>query len=216
MKPVAEYKEPSGYGTGELTEKRSRFIGEIWRVGTEEEAKLRIGEAKARFHDARHSCWCYVVREGAVLRYSDDGEPQGTAGQPMLEMLRRQGVENVCCVVTRYFGGIMLGPGGLARAYTGACGLALDDAGISLVSTWKRCEITCAYNQFDRVRSEATGFGGVIENVEYGESITVTALFAAASLSEFNERIGELTSGKLSARELEEAYIPVPLGKAKD
>ena len=115
---MAEYYVPAQDSETEFTEKRSRFIGHLWRVESEEEARERIAQTKAKYYDARHNCWCYLIREGGITRYSDDGEPQGTAGQPMLEVFRREGVENVCCVVTRYFGGVLLGTGGLLRAYT--------------------------------------------------------------------------------------------------
>lgn len=109
---MAEYYVPARDSETEFTEKRSRFIGHVWRVEQEEEAREKIAQMKAKHYDARHNCWCYLIREGGIVRYSDDGEPQGTAGQPMLEVFRRAGVENVCCVVTRYFGGILLGTGG--------------------------------------------------------------------------------------------------------
>ena len=108
--PMTEYYIPTQAGEAELVEKRSRFIGHVWRVESEEEARARIEEMKKRYYDARHNCWCYLLREGPV-RYSDDGEPQGTAGQPMLNVFQREEVTNVCCVVTRYFGGILLGAG---------------------------------------------------------------------------------------------------------
>ena len=105
-------KIPFSAAQSEFTEKRSRFIGQVWPVSSEEEAQERIRSAKKKYHDARHNCWCYILGD-TVLRYSDDGEPQGTAGQPMLNVFQREGVGNVCCVVTRYFGGILLGAGGL-------------------------------------------------------------------------------------------------------
>lgn len=111
------YLVPRGYGQAELVEKRSRFIGQVWRVETEEEARARIEEVRRRYHDARHHCFCYVLREGGVLRYGDDGEPQGTAGQPMLNVFLKEEVTNAVCVVTRYFGGVLLGAGGLTRIY---------------------------------------------------------------------------------------------------
>ena len=115
---MTEYFVPTGASETELVEKRSRFLGHVWPVESEEEARARIEEIRKKHYDARHHCWCYRIREGGVERYSDDGEPQGTAGQPMLNVFQREGVTNVCCVVTRYFGGILLGAGGLVRAYT--------------------------------------------------------------------------------------------------
>ena len=108
---MTEYYLPTGYGTSEFVEKKSRFIGEVWRISTEEEARQRVAEVKKKYHDARHSCWCYLLRDGTV-RYSDDGEPQGTAGQPMLEVFSREGITDCVCIVTRYFGGNRrIGPG---------------------------------------------------------------------------------------------------------
>ena len=114
---MSEYFIPAGPGEAEFTEKRSRFLGHIRHVGSEEEAKAFVNQIKKEHYDARHNCWCYLLR-GGVERYSDDGEPQGTAGIPMLEVFRREGVTDMVCVVTRYFGGVLLGAGGLLRAYT--------------------------------------------------------------------------------------------------
>ena len=114
---MREYFVPSGPGEAELVEKRSRFLGHVRPVESEEEARAFVAEMKKKYYDARHNCWCYLIKDGPE-RYSDDGEPQGTAGIPMLEVFRREGVCNAVCVVTRYFGGVLLGAGGLFRAYT--------------------------------------------------------------------------------------------------
>lgn len=124
------YRIPTKSGASEYVDKRSRFLGLVRPVGSEDEARTIIAACKKQYHDARHNCWCYLLRDGTE-RYSDDGEPQGTAGIPMLEVFRRAGVTNVVCVVTRYFGGVLLGTGGLLRAYTAAAADALADAGIS-------------------------------------------------------------------------------------
>jgi len=123
---VTEYFVPTGPAETELVEKRSRFLGQVFPVESEEEARARIEAVRKRHYDARHNCWCYRLRAGGAERCSDDGEPQGTAGQPMLGVFQREGVENVCCVVTRYFGGILLGTGGLVRAYQGSAQLGLE------------------------------------------------------------------------------------------
>ena len=129
-----EYLVPSEYGEDEFIEKKSRFIGRIWPVETEEEALARIQEMKKKHYDATHNCWAYIIRDGAV-RFSDDGEPGGTAGMPMLQVLQREGLFNAVCVVTRYFGGILLGAGGLTRAY----GKAARDA---LSAAARGCKVT--------------------------------------------------------------------------
>ena len=110
------FRMPAGPGESELTEKRSRFLGHLIPVESEEEAKEFVSQVKKQYHDARHNCWCYRIYNGPE-RFSDDGEPQGSAGMPMLEVFRREEVFNFCCVVTRYFGGVLLGTGGLSRAY---------------------------------------------------------------------------------------------------
>ena len=112
---MEEYLVPTGFGEDEFIEKKSRFIGRLWPAETEEEALAKIQEMKKQHYDATHNCWAYIIRDGAV-RFSDDGEPGGTAGMPMLQVLQREGLFNVVCVVTRYFGGILLGAGGLVRA----------------------------------------------------------------------------------------------------
>ena len=126
---MTEYIVPYQNAESEFTEKRSRFITHLYKVETEAEARARIEEMKKKYYDARHNCWCYLLGS-TVVRYSDDGEPQGTAGQPMLAVLQRENVTNAVCVVTRYFGGILLGAGGLTRAYGKSARDALAAAGV--------------------------------------------------------------------------------------
>ena len=159
---MTEYFIPTGASETELVEKRSRFLGHVWPVESEGEARARIEEIRKKHYDARHNCWCYRIREGGVERYSDDGEPQGTAGQPMLNVFQREGVTNVCCVVTRYFGGILLGAGGLVRAYTQSAKDALDAAGISVVRRWVEVAVPCPYSFFERLKLELEAHGGVL------------------------------------------------------
>ena len=128
MSAPQSYYVPVDAGEAEFTEKRSHFLGHVRRVETEAEARAFLDEMRKKYYDARHNCWCYVLHEGGVVRYGDDGEPQGTAGQPMLNVFQREGVENVVCVVTRYFGGVLLGAGGLTRAYAKSAKDALDAA----------------------------------------------------------------------------------------
>ena len=145
---MTEYLVPSGFGQGEYTEKRSRFIGQLWPVESETEALEHLAAVRKTHYDARHNCFAYIVRDGGVVRYGDDGEPQGTAGQPILAVLNGAGLTNACCVVTRYFGGVLLGTGGLVRAYTAAAKAALSDAGISRMALWQRLRIPCPYPLF--------------------------------------------------------------------
>ena len=199
------YLTPVGYGEAEFIEKRSRFIGQVWPAATEEEARDAISRAKAKYHDARHNCWCYVISDGAV-RYADDGEPQGTAGQPMLEVFRRGGIENVVCVITRYFGGILLGAGGLTRAYAHTAKLALDAAGIAEMRLWTAVEAVCPYNLYERVKNDIEATGGVLENADYGADVTVTALFPSEIAEEFIARLSDMTAGTVIGKITGESF----------
>lgn len=203
---------PTGYGTAEFTEKRSRFIGQVFPVGSEAEARARIDETKKKYHDARHNCWCYLLR-GGVERYADDGEPQGTAGQPMLEVFRRAGVADLCCVVTRYFGGILLGAGGLLRAYTRSAADALDAAGISVLRRWVEAEFPCPYARFDQARLEVEACGGALGEITYGAEITLRVLLPEGRTGEFAARIAELTAGGAAVQMTGEVLRAVPVDK---
>ena len=192
---MTEYYIPTRASETEFTEKRSRLLGHVWRVESEAEARARIEEMKKRHYDARHNCWCYRLREGGVERYSDDGEPQGTAGQPMLNVFQREEVTNVVCVVTRYFGGILLGAGGLVRAYTQSAKDALDAAGISVVARWTKVTLTVPYSLFERVKLEAESLGGVLGEPEYAAEVTMPVLLPEEKVKSFTQRITEITAG---------------------
>ena len=205
---MQEYQVPFEAAESEFTEKRSRFISHIWRVESEDEARGRIEEMKKRYYDARHNCWCYLLREGGVVRYSDDGEPQGTAGQPMLNVFQRRGVSNVCCVVTRYFGGILLGAGGLTRAYTRGAADALIASGVSTVRLWTEVELPVPYALFERVKLELAPFGAVVTDTAFGAEVTVTALLPAEAVEPVQARLTELSAGSLSLRVLGQVFRP--------
>lgn len=211
---MTEYFIPTAPSETELVEKRSRFIGRVWRVSSEEEARARIEETKKRHYDARHNCWCYVIKDGPV-RYSDDGEPQGTAGQPMLGVFQKEGVVNVCCVVTRYFGGVLLGAGGLVRAYTQSAKDALDAAGISVVRRWVAMEIPCTYAQFESIRREVEAAHGVVENVDYGADVVLSALLPEEGAADFAAHLLDVSAGTVEALEAGEQFRDVPWKIAK-
>lgn len=191
-----EYRIPASPGESELTEKRSRFLGHVRMVESEEEAKAFIAEMKRKYYEARHNCWCYAVRSGAE-RYSDDGEPQGSAGIPMLEVLRRRGVTNAVCVVTRYFGGVLLGTGGLLRAYTQSTADALDAAGIAVVRAWTEAEARCSYAQAERMKTEAAALGAVTEDVVYGADVTLKLLIPQEKTEAVKARLFDASAGSV-------------------
>lgn len=207
---MSEYLVPFEDAESEFTEKRSRFISHIWRVETEAEARAHIEEMKKRYYDARHNCWCYLIRQGGVVRYSDDGEPQGTAGQPMLNVFVREEVTNVCCVVTRYFGGILLGAGGLTRAYAKGAKDALDAAGISRMSLWTLWDIPCTYPLYERVKLEVESCGGVVRSADYGADILLRGAFPAGGAERFAPRLTELSAGSLAMTAAGEEFLPGP------
>ena len=195
---MTEYYLPTGYGTSEFVEKKSRFIGEVWRISTEEEARQRVAEVKKKYHDAQHS-------------YSDDGEPQGTAGQPMLEVFSREGITDCVCVVTRYFGGILLGTGGLARAYTKGAKDALLAAGVSVERLWNRILVPCSYAQFERVRQETEKRGGVIEDTDYGADVMLTVLTPEGETAGYLAALTELSAGSIEGEKLDQVFRGVPV-----
>lgn len=205
---LTEYLVPFAEAESEFVEKRSRFIGRVWRVENEAEARNCIEETKKQYHDARHHCWCYLLKEGGVVRYSDDGEPQGTAGQPMLNVFQRQEVFNVCCVVTRYFGGILLGAGGLTRAYAKSAKDGLDAAGLCRVQLWTLWDVPCTYPLFERVKLDIAEQGGVVRDVGYGEGITLRAAFPVGGAEQFALRLTELSAGELSMTAAGEEWLP--------
>lgn len=211
------YFVPASYGEAEFVEKRSRFIGQVWPIESVGQAKELLSGVKAKYYDARHNCWCYILRGdepgGAeAVRYADDGEPQGTAGQPMLEVFRRAGIENVLCVVTRYFGGILLGAGGLTRAYAHTAKLALDAAGIAEMRLWTCLEIVCPYGLLERVKNEIEVFGGRIERTDYGVDVTLGALFPEKDLPLFETGLADMTSGAVTGVVTGVKYVAVISG----
>lgn len=207
---MENYLVPAGYGAGELVEKRSRFIGQVWLVETEEEARARVEETKKKYHDARHNCWCYILR-GGTLRYADDGEPQGTAGQPMLNVFQRETVENVCCVVTRYFGGVLLGTGGLVRAYSAAAKLALDAAGIARMAQWNRYLLGCAYPLYERVRRLCEAHNCVVVDTDFGADVSLEVLTRADMTACFLKELREMSNAAVTVESAGSTFRGVAL-----
>lgn len=207
---MEEYLVPTGFGEDEFVEKKSRFIGRAWLVESEEEALQKIQEMKKQHYDATHNCWAYIIRDGAV-RFSDDGEPGGTAGMPMLQVLQREGLYNVVCVVTRYFGGILLGAGGLVRAYTKGAKIAVDAAGKSMKRVWTVLYIPCPYSFYERVKPETENFGGIIRKTDFGAEVELEVLFPEAQANPFLEKLTDMTSGTVEGMEVGQEYRAFPI-----
>lgn len=206
---MSDFRVPYGPAETEFTEKRSRFIGHLLPVETEEQAREFIAQMKKKYYDARHNCWCYLIGSD-LLRYGDDGEPQGTAGQPMLNVFRRENVTNVVCVVTRYFGGILLGAGGLTRAYSKSARDALAAAGVAEMGLWAAAEIPCPYALFERVKGEVAAQGGTVDEAEYGADIRLKVSLPAEDTAALQERLTELSAGGMAVTVTAEEYRPGP------
>ena len=207
-----EYLVPTGFGEDEFVEKKSRFIGRAWPVETEEEALAKIAEMKKQHYDATHNCWAYVLKSGA-MRFSDDGEPGGTAGNPMMQVLLKEQIYNVVCVVTRYFGGILLGAGGLVRAYTKGAKIAIDAAGRSMKRVWSVLYIPCPYNYYERMKLEVAAFDGVIRDTQFGAEIDLEVMIAEGKTEDFIARLTDMTNGTVECLVTGQEYRAFPVNK---
>ena len=207
---MEEFLTVAGQAASEFTEKKSRFVSDIFPVQTEEDVKASLELVRKKYHDARHHCWCYRLKSGAV-RYSDDGEPQGTAGQPMLAVFEREKVFDVLCVVTRYFGGILLGAGGLTRAYARGAKDALTAAGIAVMRVWDSVEISCPYALLEQIKLRLAAQGAVIEDIQYGADITIRALLPQSATTPVRDALQELSAGRVVPKVTAQTYRAAPL-----
>jgi uncharacterized YigZ family protein len=157
----------------EFVERKSVFIGYSAIVKNEEEALNIIKERKKKFADATHNVYAYIIGDGTIARYSDDGEPQGTSGMPTLNAIRMSGITDVCVVTTRYFGGILLGAGGLVRAYSTAASMALEAGGISVFEKYVEYEISCPYSDYNKIQSLLSIYNVIIDNTDFGSDIKI-------------------------------------------
>ena len=208
-----DYLTPAGYGEAELVEKRSRFIGRVWPVETEAEALDRLKEIRAKHWDATHNVYAYILREGGAMRYSDDGEPGGTSGMPTLTVFRAQEIQNVLCIVTRYFGGILLGTGGLVRAYSQTAKLALAEAGIARVREWEELLIACPYGLYEKVRRELDLAGALVTATDFAADVSLEALLEKGRSEALNRRLREISSGAVEALVLGSKFRAVRLDR---
>ena len=182
-------------GTAEYEDKRSRFIARVRPVAGEAEAKSFIQEIRAAFADASHNVYAYVLREGNILRWSDDGEPGGTSGQPTLAVLQGAGLTDVCCVTTRYFGGTLLGSGGLVRAYAGAARLAVAAAGTVRMTPWRKGAFTCSYARYERLRRLLEDRGARIEDASFGAAVEIVFSAPEGQCEAVGEALRNVTAG---------------------
>lgn len=187
-------------------EKKSEFIGYIAPVKTNDEAVEFINKIKSMHRKARHNVYAYILRNDNIIRYSDDGEPQGTAGVPVLDVLQKRSLTDVCIVVTRYFGGILLGGGGLVRAYSHTASLACDAAHIMDMRLCHRLKIETDYNMYGKISYILPNFDTITVNSDFGSSVELEILVMSDRLSTLLKELTEITNGSVKATDCGELY----------
>lgn len=200
------YTTLAGEGSDEFEEKRSLFIGHAKHVTSEDEAMDFIKSKKKEYGDATHNCWAYLLKGGIVARYSDDGEPQGTAGVPMLEAIRKSGVSDCVVVVTRYFGGILLGAGGLVRAYSHGTKIALDAAKIVTYEKYTELMLDCSYSDYQKYSVILPTFGAIIDDTDFSDKVKINFAVKATLADKLALKITEMSGGRDKAEKTGERF----------
>lgn len=188
--------------SAEYTEKKSVFIASVSPVESEEEAIEFIREIKKKYSDAKHNVYAYQLGGGRISRYSDDGEPQGTAGIPVLDIINKGGFTDAVIVVTRYFGGILLGAGGLVRAYSTAAKMGVDAAGIVTYRQYKAFSVMCSYSDHGKLAPILSDDSLINDGIEFGSSVTITLAIPEERFSDYAEKVTEATSGRAVITEI--------------
>mgnify|MGYP004732387891 FL=1 len=198
-----EYKTIARRCEASFIEKKSEFIGYLCPVQTEEQAAAFIEEIRAMHRKATHNCYAYILRENNAARHSDDGEPGGTAGVPIYEVLRKEGLTDVCCVVTRYFGGILLGAGGLARAYTKGAKEAVEAAQIKCMASAAKLLVTVDYGLYGRLAQIFADFDARIADEQFADNVKITLFIREENAQKLTDKLIDSCSGAISVEELE-------------
>ena len=191
----------------EFEEKRSLFIGHAIHVDSEEDAAAFVKSIKKQYSDATHNVWAYLLKGGIIARYSDDGEPQGTAGMPVLEAIRKSGAEDVCVVVTRYFGGILLGAGGLVRAYSHSAVIAIEGAQIISYEPYLEYELRCGYSEYQKYSNILSVEKAVVDSTEFEAEVAVRFAVKRTCAEAILKKISEAGYGR---------DVPILLGERFD
>lgn len=207
------YKTIGKVYSAEITEKHSRFIATVTPASTVQEATDFINKIKKDYWDARHNAYAYVLNENNIVRFSDDGEPHSTAGKPILDVINGNGLKDVCIVVTRYFGGILLGTGGLVRAYSSSASLVVQNAEICEMQVCKVIRLNCEYSRFDNLNSFLGGIYGRILNIDYGAGVTVDLYILSSCFDDFCRDITDKFYGTIKINIIEEKLFPVLIKK---
>ena len=202
-----EYKTIAERCEARFIEKKSEFIGYLAPVLTEEDAVKFVAEIRALHPKARHNCYAYILRENNTARHSDDGEPQGTAGAPIFEVLRKEGLTDIACVVTRYFGGILLGAGGLTRAYAKAAKDAVNAAEIKLMCEAVLLEISLDYALYGRLAAVFAEYGARVYSEDFSEQVKVSVHVREELSQQLKNRLVDVCNGKVVVEETEKIWF---------
>ena len=202
-----DYKTVHCEADAEFVEKRSRFIGYCKPVKTEQEAVDYINSKRSQHWNATHNVYAYSLREGNIKRYSDDGEPSGTAGMPVLDVITKNDIYDVCVVVTRYFGGGLLGTGGLVRAYSQGCKVALEAGKVVMMQNCLMCTAKCTYNQYGKVSSLIMDIGATVDDTVYEADVLIKFHIKPEMLDKLNKSLADATAGEVQAVSEEEQYF---------
>ena len=206
---MKSYKTLKSEGEDRFVVKKSTFIGYAGPVTTQDEALAFIASVKSKHWDATHNVYAYILSDGNTARYSDDGEPQGTAGIPVLDVLKKEELTNLVVVATRYFGGIMLGAGGLVRAYSHTAKIAVDAAGIITMCECAVCELVSDYNMYGRILPAVHASGAKISGTDFGADVRMVFTIPLESLNSFSESITDLSNGKVFVKKIGETFCEI-------
>ncbi len=202
-----EYRTIRARASAEMIERRSRFIAHVLPVQTEQEALAFINALRSEYYDATHNVYAYIIDENNICRYSDDGEPSGTAGIPVLDVLRKENLTNLCVVVTRYFGGILLGGGGLVRAYGASAKLGVDAGGIITRVLCDVVEVSCDYTLLGKLRYEAEQRGHTIKEIAYTDKAQMYVYTKTDETDAFLKAMCEASNGRAVCGATEQDYL---------
>ena len=203
------YKTIKNESCEEFIEKRSKFIGAALPVQSEEEAIAFITQKREKYWNATHNVYAYIVRDQNIMRYSDDGEPQGTAGVPVLDVLKKSGIVNAAVVVTRYFGGILLGAGGLVRAYSHSAKMAVDAAKIITMRKCRILKLNLEYFEYGKINALISSYTSKIIKEDFLDNVNIEFCILEEEIGKFFADLSEITSGKVSPEVLGEDFFEV-------
>lgn len=203
---MKEYKTVEFENCDEFTEKKSKFIGYVKPVKTQDEAVSFINQIKSKHWDATHNVYAYVLKENNIQRYSDDGEPSGTAGVPVLDVILKNNLVDVCVVVTRYFGGTLLGAGGLVRAYSHGSKIAVEAGNIITMAPCKILTVSVEYSFYERMNILLSDFDANVENTEFSDAVLITFSLKQESVSDLQAKLTDLSNGLYQLNEIGEKF----------